>query len=316
MKIAWSSRLINSWFISWHGFKRANTLIFAINNLSDWSERWLLKFTSRYWAWSNEIKSTPWHHRPKGHCEQWRSFSLNHPLNFFEQRWAIINCEQTACFCVQNETEQKKFRYTMAVRYKRWAVAISNDQMCSWPCFFLRGPGDSEIESWACVLHDNSINQRWRLSCLGFVGIFLFTDVFKPAEPEEEWSFLPEGITINYCHTWKRFYSPKCGRQEIELYTCRERTPICQSPPRINMDLNKVTSYSAAMFDRIKSAAKNATVTAVSATVNAVGAVGSLIGNPLTKDFDVGKHVASFGPNLAWKIYEGKKRTTGQVRIW
>lgn len=79
------------------------------------------------------------------------------------------------------------------------------------------------------------------------------------------------------------------------------------------MDLNKVTTYSAAMFDRIKSAAKNATVTAVSATVNAVGAVGALIGNPLTKDFDVGRHVASFGPNLAWKIYEGKKRTTGQV---
>lgn len=78
------------------------------------------------------------------------------------------------------------------------------------------------------------------------------------------------------------------------------------------MDLNKVTTYSAAMFDRIKSAAKNATVTAVSATVSAVGAVGSLIGNPLTKDFDVGRHVASFGPNLAWKIYEGKKRTTGQ----
>lgn len=79
------------------------------------------------------------------------------------------------------------------------------------------------------------------------------------------------------------------------------------------MDLNKVSTYSAAVFDRIKTVAKNATVTAVSATVNAVGAVGSLIGNPLTKDFDVGKHVASFGPNLAWKIYEGKKKTTGQV---
>lgn len=78
------------------------------------------------------------------------------------------------------------------------------------------------------------------------------------------------------------------------------------------MDLNKVSTYSAAVFDRIKTVAKNATVTAVSATVNAVGAVGSLIGNPLTKDFDVGKHVASFGPNLAWKIYEGKKKTTGQ----
>ena len=94
----------------------------------------------------------------------------------------------------------------------------------------------------------------------------------------------------------------------------------CINSPRnhfaIEMDLNKVTTYSAAMFDRIKSAAKNATVSAVSATVNAVGAVGSLIGNPLTKDFDVGRHVASFGPNLAWKIYEGKKRTTGQVLFY
>ena len=80
------------------------------------------------------------------------------------------------------------------------------------------------------------------------------------------------------------------------------------------MDLNKVTTYSAAMFDRIKSAAKNATVTAVSATVNAVGAVSSLVGNPLTKDFEVGKQVASFGPNLAWRIDEGRKRTNGQIR--
>ena len=82
------------------------------------------------------------------------------------------------------------------------------------------------------------------------------------------------------------------------------------------MDMNKVSAYSAAVFDRIKSAAKNATVSAVSATVNAVGAVGALIGNPLTKDFEVGKHVASFGPNLAWKVYEGKKKTTGQVKVF
>lgn len=60
--------------------------------------------------------------------------------------------------------------------------------------------------------------------------------------------------------------------------------------------------------------AKNATVTAVLATVNAVGAVSSLVGNPLTKDFEVGKQVASFGPNLAWRIDEGRKRTNGQIR--
>lgn len=68
------------------------------------------------------------------------------------------------------------------------------------------------------------------------------------------------------------------------------------------------------MFDRILSVAKNATVTAVSATVTAVGAVSSLVGNPLTKDFEVGKQVASFGPILAWRIYEGRKRTNGHIR--
>lgn len=46
------------------------------------------------------------------------------------------------------------------------------------------------------------------------------------------------------------------------------------------------------MFDRIESVAKNASVTAVSATVNAVGAVSSLVGNPLTKEFEDGKQVA------------------------
>lgn len=66
-------------------------------------------------------------------------------------------------------------------------------------------------------------------------------------------------------------------------------------------------------LDKLKSAAVNATVTAYCATKSAVGAVGALIGNPLTKDYEVGKHVASFGPNLCWKIFDGKKKTTGQV---
>ena len=55
--------------------------------------------------------------------------------------------------------------------------------------------------------------------------------------------------------------------------------------------------------------AKNATVTAVSATVTAVG-VSPLVGNPSTKDFEVGKQVASFGPNQAWRIYEGRSELT------
>ncbi|XP_031557688.1 SCY1-like protein 2 [Actinia tenebrosa] len=73
--------------------------------------------------------------------------------------------------------------------------------------------------------------------------------------------------------------------------------------------------YTGAMFDKLdklKSAAMNATVTAYCATKSAVGAVGALIGNPLTKDYEVGKHVASFGPNLCWKIFDGKRKSTGQ----
>lgn len=45
----------------------------------------------------------------------------------------------------------------------------------------LGGLGDSKTESRACVDVGSSINQRWRLSCLGFVEAFLFTEVSKPA---------------------------------------------------------------------------------------------------------------------------------------
>ena len=38
-----------------------------------------------------------------------------------------------------------------------------------------------KTESQACVYVESSKNQRWRLSCLGFVEIFLFTEVSKPA---------------------------------------------------------------------------------------------------------------------------------------
>ena len=71
------------------------------------------------------------------------------------------------------------------------------------------------------------------------------------------------------------------------------------------------------MFDRFVSSAKERVIDTVSATVRgtatAVGHISSLIGNPLSKDFDVKEHVASFGPNLGWKVYNAKKKTTGQV---
>lgn len=71
------------------------------------------------------------------------------------------------------------------------------------------------------------------------------------------------------------------------------------------------------MLDRFVSTAKEKVIDTVSATVRgtatAVGHISSLIGNPLSKDFDVKDHVASFGPNLGWKVYNAKKKTTGQV---
>lgn len=73
------------------------------------------------------------------------------------------------------------------------------------------------------------------------------------------------------------------------------------------MDLNKVISYLVVMFDWFKSVVKNVIVIVVFVIVNVVGVVGLLIGNFLIKDFDVGKYVVSFGFNLVWKIYEGKK---------
>lgn len=73
------------------------------------------------------------------------------------------------------------------------------------------------------------------------------------------------------------------------------------------------------MLDRFVSTAKERVIDTVSATVRgtatAVGHISSLIGNPLSKDFEVKEHIASFGPNLGWKVYNAKKKTTGQVNI-
>jgi len=38
----------------------------------------------------------------------------------------------------------------------------------------------------------------------------------------------------------------------------------------------------------------------------------AVLGNPVTREYQVGKQVASFGPGLSWKVFEGKKKTTGQ----
>ncbi|XP_065070532.1 SCY1-like protein 2 [Rhopilema esculentum] len=38
----------------------------------------------------------------------------------------------------------------------------------------------------------------------------------------------------------------------------------------------------------------------------------AVLGNPVTREYQIGKQVASFGPGLCWKVFEGKKKTTGQ----
>ena len=36
-------------------------------------------------------------------------------------------------------------------------------------------------------------------------------------------------------------------------------------------------------------------------------------GNPVLKEHEIGKHVASAGPGLLWKVYNGVKKSTQQV---
>ncbi|XP_077328419.1 SCY1-like protein 2 [Lithobates pipiens] len=56
------------------------------------------------------------------------------------------------------------------------------------------------------------------------------------------------------------------------------------------------------MLNKLKS-----TVTKVTADVTS-----AVMGNPITREFDVGKHIASGGNGLAWKIYNGTKKSTKQ----
>ncbi|KAG9490562.1 hypothetical protein GDO78_006086 [Eleutherodactylus coqui] len=56
------------------------------------------------------------------------------------------------------------------------------------------------------------------------------------------------------------------------------------------------------MLNKLKS-----TVTKVTADVTS-----AVMGNPVTREFDVGKHIASGGNGLAWKIFDGTKKSTKQ----
>lgn len=57
------------------------------------------------------------------------------------------------------------------------------------------------------------------------------------------------------------------------------------------------------MLNKLKS-----TVTKVTADVTS-----AVMGNPVTREFDVGRHIASGGNGLAWKIFNGTKKSTKQV---
>ncbi|KAM6146147.1 LOW QUALITY PROTEIN: SCY1-like protein 2 [Phoenicopterus ruber ruber] len=56
------------------------------------------------------------------------------------------------------------------------------------------------------------------------------------------------------------------------------------------------------MLNKLKS-----TVTKVTADVTS-----AVMGNPVTREFDVGRHIASGGNGLAWKIFNGTKKSTKQ----
>ena len=35
--------------------------------------------------------------------------------------------------------------------------------------------------------------------------------------------------------------------------------------------------------------------------------------NPITQHFDIGRHVGSAGPEMAWKIYDAVRKSDGKV---
>ena len=41
----------------------------------------------------------------------------------------------------------------------------------------------------------------------------------------------------------------------------------------------------------------------------------AVMGNPVTREYEIGRHVASAGPGLMWKIHDGIKKSSRQVRV-
>ena len=39
-------------------------------------------------------------------------------------------------------------------------------------------------------------------------------------------------------------------------------------------------------------------------------------GNPVLREYELGKQVASAGPGLLWKVFNGEKKSTKQVWVW
>lgn len=71
------------------------------------------------------------------------------------------------------------------------------------------------------------------------------------------------------------------------------------SSPSSSRSAHKMES----MLNKLKS-----TVTKVTADVTS-----AVMGNPVTREFEVGRHIASGGPGLCWRIYNGTKKSTKQV---
>ena len=41
----------------------------------------------------------------------------------------------------------------------------------------------------------------------------------------------------------------------------------------------------------------------------------AVMGNPVTREYEIGRHVASAGPGLMWKIHDGIKKSSRQVCV-
>lgn len=75
---------------------------------------------------------------------------------------------------------------------------------------------------------------------------------------------------------------------------------VTHPPLAARSDLNMES-----MLNKLKS-----TVTKVTADVTS-----AVMGNPVTREFEVGRHIASGGPGMCWRIYNGTKKSTKQVCV-